>query len=476
MGSQAMLNNTFAEQNIAIGKDALLSQTFVGSPANAVFPTDNVAVGYQALYTNNPTSNANGNMNTAIGTQSLYGNTTGKNNIAIGYQAMNSNTAMGYNIAIGPQALYSQTGSAISTTYNVAIGWHSLYNSTPTAVNEGLQNVAVGYGTLLNNLQGSYNTALGYTALFTNTLGKYNTGLGYNANVASNSLINATAIGANSVVGASNSMVLGGTGTYSVNVGIGITTPTQMLDVVGGFTHMTYNVQTLPASDAGGGLTVGWNKSSGNAEVNFYNVYNNANTSYLFSQKTGAATSKDLLMIVGDTRLRLFGSTSGYTDIKSPAAGGNILLTLPATAGANGQVLTTDGTGVTTWSNNPFASGSGNMVLLYNDETSSSFTTATTAVKSFTIPSTYTKVKVEADIEYDWTGSAGTTGYTYTIVYNGVGVRTATIKYAAAGYYVSGSVSYTGAVASGQVVQIDVAKINTPATGYVKNFRVYGIY
>ncbi|MGA2002765.1 MAG: tail fiber domain-containing protein, partial [Terriglobales bacterium] len=47
-------------------------------------------------------------------------------------------------------------------------------------------------------------------------------------------LRNATAIGAHAVVGASNSLVLGGTGDYAVKVGIGTTTPSNILTIAQG--------------------------------------------------------------------------------------------------------------------------------------------------------------------------------------------------------------------------------------------------
>jgi hypothetical protein len=105
-------------------------------------------------------------------------------------------------------------------------------------------------------------------------------------------------------------------------VGIGMTNPTQKLVVNGtvtatnflkadgspisgsntGWFHTTYNTATIPASDTGGGLTIGWNRllnGAGYAEVDLYNVYDNATNSFLFSQKTGATTFRDLMTITG---------------------------------------------------------------------------------------------------------------------------------------------------------------------------------
>ena len=117
------------------------------------------------------------------------------------------------------------------------------------------------------------------------------------------------------------------------NFGIGTTAPQHLFEVNGGFSNFTYNSAALPPSMATGGLTVGWNKSAGGAEVNLYNVYNNATKSFVFSQKTGASTSVDLMTILGsgnvgigtntpNAKLHLFESA-----LLGSTAGNSILIT-----------------------------------------------------------------------------------------------------------------------------------------------------
>jgi hypothetical protein len=77
------------------------------------------------------------------------------------------------------------------------------------------------------------NTALGVNAGATILTGNSNTFLGFNADATTGALTNATALGANAKVGASNAMVLGGTGANAVNVGIGTSTPGAILEVDG---------------------------------------------------------------------------------------------------------------------------------------------------------------------------------------------------------------------------------------------------
>jgi hypothetical protein len=67
-----------------------------------------------------------------------------------------------------------------------------------------------------------------------NVTGNLNTSLGYHAGVGVDGLTNATAIGANAFVSESNALVLGGTDSNAVDVGIGTTTPQSTLQVGSG--------------------------------------------------------------------------------------------------------------------------------------------------------------------------------------------------------------------------------------------------
>ncbi|RYE12693.1 MAG: hypothetical protein EOP45_22425, partial [Sphingobacteriaceae bacterium] len=75
--------------------------------------------------------------------------------------------------------------------------------------NRGVSNTAVGTRSLSTNTSGVNNSSLGYGALNKNITGSQNTGLGMYADVTAGNLINATAIGYNAKVNASNKVRIG---------------------------------------------------------------------------------------------------------------------------------------------------------------------------------------------------------------------------------------------------------------------------
>ena len=140
--------------------------------------------------------------------------------------------------------------------FNTAIGVQALLNDCNTTCSgaQGAANTASGYQALYSNTTGYFNTAAGDSALYSNTTGDTNTGIGALAGqtvdgtpvtgfnntalgaftgFSTGSLTNATAIGDNAIVSESNALVLGSTGKFAVNVGIGTTAPGHLLDVAG---------------------------------------------------------------------------------------------------------------------------------------------------------------------------------------------------------------------------------------------------
>ena len=140
--------------------------------------------------------------NTVVGYEALKNNTTtGVNNVAIGYQSLLTNTDGSYNTAVGYQSLYTN-----STGYNnTAVGYKSLYKNET-----GTDNTAVGLGSLFANTTGINNAALGFASLNENLSGADNTAVGYrslNKNTIGN---NNTAVGSTSLqynTGSSNTAI-----------------------------------------------------------------------------------------------------------------------------------------------------------------------------------------------------------------------------------------------------------------------------
>jgi hypothetical protein len=247
LGYKAFYNNTTANRNIAIGQNALFTQSY--SNGGTAWNSDNVALGYEALYSDQPTSTSNGVSNTAVGNFSLRSNTTGYENTATGYNALYSNTTGNQNTGVGIRALYSNsTGdqntalgnvalelntSGINNTsigagslrkntsgnYNTSVGYQAMLNNTTSASNS-----AFGSFSLNSNTTGANNTAIGMQALYANTTGNNNTSLGYNAFASGTTYSNSTAIGYNSDITASNQVRIGNTSVTSIGGQVGWTT------------------------------------------------------------------------------------------------------------------------------------------------------------------------------------------------------------------------------------------------------------
>lgn len=219
VGSTSMRYNTTGTSNAAFGEKAMQNNT-TGST--------NSALGSGAMQ-----NNSTGSKNTAVGFQSLFTNTASFNT-AVGYYSLNKNTSGSSNTAIGLQSLYLNT----TGQNDVALGANCLFGNTT-----GNDNTAVGFG-LFTNSTGNENTGVGFGALGGNSSGTGNTALGSNADVSVNNLTNATAIGYYAKVAQSNSLILGGTGSYAVKVGIGTTSPQYTLSVNGTIQAKEVRVET----------------------------------------------------------------------------------------------------------------------------------------------------------------------------------------------------------------------------------------
>jgi trimeric autotransporter adhesin len=218
-GNIALKNNTTGSQNVAVGDGALLSNTTA---------TDNTALGHQALLSNTTggkntatgsralIANTTGSDNTAIGTGVLFNNTTGSGNTATGGLVLLNNTTGKDNTASGYEALISNT-----TGYqNISFGSFSLFSNF-----NGHDNTSSGYVSMVNNTSGQFNTAMGSQAMIANVTGHNNTTIGAFSNVSLPDLTNATAIGYEAIVDASNKVRIGNAAVTVIEGQVPFTTP-----------------------------------------------------------------------------------------------------------------------------------------------------------------------------------------------------------------------------------------------------------
>ena len=241
-----------ADGGLNLGQNALGKNFLLGYQTGAAFTTGtfNQFIGYQSgasttageenQFSGNQSglSNTTGSFNQFDGFGSGLRNKTGSRNQFVGFQSGYYNVSGGYNQSDGYQSGFNSTSS-----YNQFSGYQSGYKNA-----SGEENQFSGYNSGYYNTTGSYNYFSGELSGYSNTIGNYNYAVGYRADVAYGNLTNAGALGSHAVVRLSNSLLLGGTGSYAVRVGIGTGAPDDRLHVYGSGT----TVLRLQSSNAFG--------------------------------------------------------------------------------------------------------------------------------------------------------------------------------------------------------------------------------
>lgn len=316
MGALSLYSNNGGSNNVAIGYNALSGAT----------TSETTAVGANALQHNGA------NFNSAFGYNALNSNTTGNNNTAVGHGALQNSNA-NQNSALGFNALNVNS----SGTNNTAMGFNALasnssgtdnssYGSNSLLVNTSSYNTAFGSNALIQNNGGQGNTAVGFFSMQGNTGGSLNTAMGYLSTVGSGSLTNATAIGAQAMVSASNSLVLGSisglnSSFSNTNVGIGTPTPADRLHVVGNIRMVDGNQAAgkIMTSDANGTASwanapsTGWGLT-GNSGIGSGNFIGTTNDADLIFKRFGIQAGRITSATNGNT---FFGLESGLASAGS---------------------------------------------------------------------------------------------------------------------------------------------------------------
>jgi hypothetical protein len=202
--------------------------TTIIDTATSVGVTDNLFVG--TLSGNLTLSGSN---NSGFGVNVLTALTNGGNNTAGGFQSGVSLTSASNNTLWGYQSGAALTSSPANAFFGYQSG-HAL--QTGVGGNAGFGYASLQIATTLVD-----STAFGADAGSAQLSYTSCSFLGFNADASVNALTNATAIGANASVSASNCLVLGS----SANVGIGVSNPSELLHVVGNIRISTANALKL---------------------------------------------------------------------------------------------------------------------------------------------------------------------------------------------------------------------------------------
>ena len=305
----------------------------------------NLAIGYASLQNNQSYGNL------GIGMQTLQQNKTGCYNIAIGVSSLWSNDSGCYNIAIGVSSLWSNTSGG----QNTAIGIVSLYSNTT-----GSWNNSIGYQSLFCNTTGYYNTGVGNESLYYNSVGYSNVGIGTRALYSNRTGYSNVAIGDYALAayayagqGISNNNVAIGSGSlgYNIygnrNIAIGSEAGSAVANYVdygrnlSGSASIFIGTNTKPNSASESNQIVIGDSAIGNGS-NSVTLGNNNITKTILKGNVGIGLTGP------STKLHIYATQSGAFRLQDGTQ-------------ASGYVLTSDASGVGTWtasSKNNFATSS----------------------------------------------------------------------------------------------------------------------
>ena len=274
--------------------------------------------------------------NVGIGTNALNKVTSGGFNTALGFNTMSANTTGHSNTALGNGSL----GTNIDGSFNVAIGLFALVSNT-----SGSRNTVIGYDALRDNTSGEYNVGVGSFTNQGNKTGSYNTSLGYEAGGKSDGLNKSGNIFLGYKAGYEET---GSNKLYVENSNS--TTPL----IYGDFSADKLRVNgTLEISSTvkieGGTPGAGkFLESDANGIANWANI---ANTD-VSGLGTMSTQNKGTVDIDGGAIDGTAIGANSASSAKFSSLNINSKYNLPTVDGSSGQVLSTNGSGTTSWTNN----------------------------------------------------------------------------------------------------------------------------
>ncbi len=363
IGSGAGYSNTNNSDNIFIGRNAGFYHTGNGTVNQAV---NNIYIGLEAGQGDGLTTNQGSN-NIYLGNQSGMKNTSGLNNVFLGNQSGMANTEGANNVMLGNQ-------SGVNTTTglnNVFLGNNSGFNNAGgdnnifLGNNSGDNNVFLGNGASLKNTQGERSVTIGNRAAYWLETNNYNVIIGDSAAFGYDDGYNFTYPFANVILGQQAGFKLGTSSSYNVFMGYksgyNINDNNTGNVLIGAWAGLKIGSSGSDLSD--NNVLIGYQRgvdvegrdnvmlgaseySAGTRNVS-YSVFigknagdNETSSNKLYIDNSNTTTP----LIYGDfsaNTLQVNGTLSFNTGSNS--------VTLPTDRGTNGYVLTSSGTGGSSW-------------------------------------------------------------------------------------------------------------------------------
>ena len=204
-------------------------------------------------------------------------------------------------------------------------------NSVLSQLQTGSRNTAIGSGSLFNVVSGNQNVAVGGQSGFNLVTGNSNTLVGYQSTVNDEDAINQTVIGSDAVGVEDNSVTLGNADVDAVYMG-----SDSEATVYAGNINITGAISGVTTIDASGNVSIGGSLNAGATSISSLVSSGNVSVGGAFGV-SGVAT------LTG-------GLSAGPTTVSSLTVGsGENIFAFPTSDGSDGDVLSTNGGGVLSW-------------------------------------------------------------------------------------------------------------------------------